>query len=44
MFKNTMKTAALLGFLGVLFLVVGAAFGTTGLYIGLALGLLFVEE
>jgi heat shock protein HtpX len=42
MFKNTMKTAALLGFLGVLFLAVGSLFGQTGLIIGLGLGLVFV--
>jgi heat shock protein HtpX len=42
MFKNTMKTAALLAFMGVLFLAVGSLFGQTGLIIGLGLGLVFV--
>src|SRR6187399_163544 len=42
MFKNTMKTAVLLGSLGVLFLAVGSLFGQTGLIIVLGLGLVFV--
>jgi heat shock protein HtpX len=42
MFKNVMKTAALLAVLGALFMAIGAAVGgTSGLMIGLALGLLF---
>jgi heat shock protein HtpX len=42
MFKNAMKTAALLALLGALFMGIGAALGgTSGLAIGLALGLLF---
>ena len=40
--KNGFKTAALLAFLGALFMVVGAALGgSTGLFIGLLLGLAF---
>ena len=40
MFKNSLKTAVLLAGLGGLFMVVGAALGgTTGLAIGLLLGL-----
>ena len=40
--KNGMKTAALLAFLGALFMVVGGALGgSTGLLIGLLLGLAF---
>ncbi len=42
MFRNTMKTAAVLAGFGVLFLVVGSFFGTQGLVIGLILGLVFV--
>jgi heat shock protein HtpX len=42
MFKNGVKTAALLAGFGVLFLVIGSFFGTTGLVIGLVLGLVFV--
>ncbi len=42
MFKNAMKTALLLTVLGVLFMGVGAAVGgTSGLAVGLVLGLLF---
>ena len=42
MFKNAMKTAALLALLGALFMGIGAALGgTSGLVIGLMLGLLF---
>src|SRR5215471_14202847 len=41
--RNAMKTAVLLAVLGALFLGVGALLGgTTGLVIGLGLGLLFV--
>src|SRR5215475_11347288 len=42
MFKNNVKTAALLAFLGALFLGVGSLFGQGGLIIGLILGLVFV--
>jgi heat shock protein HtpX len=42
MFKNTVKTAALLAGFGVLFLAIGSLFGTQGLVIGLVLGLVFV--
>ena len=42
MFKNSVKTAALLAGLGVLFMAVGSLFGTGGLVIGLALGLAVV--
>jgi heat shock protein HtpX len=42
MSKNTIKTAVLLAALGGLCLGVGAIFGRQGLYIGLAIGLLFV--
>ncbi len=43
MFKNSIKTAALLAGLGALFMLVGAAIGGTGgLAIGLVLGLVFV--
>jgi heat shock protein HtpX len=42
MFKNTVKTAALLAGLGILFMAVGSFFGTGGLIIGLVLGLVFV--
>src|SRR3954463_5950031 len=42
MFRNTVKTVVLLAFIGVLFMVVGSFFGTGGLVIGLALGLVFV--
>ena len=42
MFKNAMKTAALLAVLGALFMGIGAALGgTSGLAIGLAIGLVF---
>jgi heat shock protein HtpX len=40
--RNAFKTAVLLGFLGGLFMAVGAAFGgTSGLMIGLVIGLVF---
>ena len=42
MFKNNVKTVALLAGFGVLFMVVGSFFGTGGLVIGLALGIVFV--
>ena len=42
MFKNPIKTAALLAGFGVLFMVIGSFFGTQGLIIGLLLGLVFV--
>jgi heat shock protein HtpX len=42
MFKNNLKTAALLAFMGVLFLGVGSLFGQGGLVIGLGLGIVFV--
>lgn len=43
MFKNTMKTAALLAGIGALFMAVGSLLGgSTGLFIGLVLGLVFV--
>jgi heat shock protein HtpX len=42
MFKNSIKTAALLAGFGVLFMVIGSFFGTQGLIIGLLLGLVFV--
>ena len=42
MFKNGVKTAILLAGFGVLFMVVGSFFGSGGLEIGLALGVLFV--
>ena len=41
MFKNTVKTVVLLAGIGVLFMVVGSFFGTGGLIIGLALGIVF---
>jgi len=42
MFKNAMKTAALLALLGALFMGIGAALGgTQGLVVGLLIGLLF---
>jgi heat shock protein HtpX len=43
MFKNTMKTAALLAGIGALFMAVGSLLGgSTGLVIGLVIGLVFV--
>jgi len=42
MFKNGVKTVALLAGIGALFLVVGSFFGPSGLVIGLVLGLVFV--
>jgi heat shock protein HtpX len=43
MFKNSLKTVVLLAGIGALFMAVGLVFGgTTGLVIGLALGLVFV--
>src|SRR5215813_7044186 len=42
MFRNNVKTAALLALIGALFLGVGSIFGTGGLVIGLVLGLVFV--
>jgi heat shock protein HtpX len=42
MFKNSVKTAALLAGFGVLFIAIGSLFGTQGLVIGLVLGLVFV--
>jgi heat shock protein HtpX len=42
MFKNGVKTAALLAGFGVLFMAVGSIWGTQGLVIGLVLGLVFV--
>jgi heat shock protein HtpX len=42
MFKNSIKTAALLAGFGVLFMAVGSLFGTGGLIIGLVIGLAFV--
>jgi heat shock protein HtpX len=42
MFKNGVKTVVLLAGIGVLFMVVGSFFGTGGLVIGLALGVVFV--
>jgi heat shock protein HtpX len=42
MFRNNLKTVALLAFLAVLFMVVGSFFGTQGIVIGLILGLVFV--
>lgn len=42
MFKNGVKTVVLLAGIGALFMVVGSFFGSGGLEIGLALGVLFV--
>ena len=42
MFKNGVKTAALLAGIGVVFMAVGSVFGVGGLVIGLVLGVLFV--
>ena len=42
MFRNTVKTAALLAFIGALCLGVGSFFGTGGLVIGLGIGFVFV--
>jgi heat shock protein HtpX len=42
MFRNNVKTAVLLAFIGVLFLGVGSLFGQGGLVIGLILGVVFV--
>jgi heat shock protein HtpX len=42
MFKNSIKTAALLAGFGALFLAIGSLFGTQGLVIGLVLGFVFV--
>jgi heat shock protein HtpX len=42
MFKNNVKTAALLALMGALFLGIGSLFGQGGLIIGLLLGLVFI--
>jgi heat shock protein HtpX len=42
MFKNGVKTAALLAGIGALFMIVGSFFGSGGLFIGLVLGVVFV--
>jgi heat shock protein HtpX len=42
MFKNGVKTAALLAGIGALFMLVGSFFGSAGLFIGLVLGVVFV--
>jgi heat shock protein HtpX len=42
MFKNGLKTVLLLAGLGAVFMGIGAFFGTTGLMIGLIVGLVFV--
>jgi len=42
MFKNGVKTAALLAGFGVLFMAIGSIWGLGGLFIGLLLGLVFV--
>jgi heat shock protein HtpX len=42
MFKNGVKTAALLAGIGALFMLVGSIFGSGGLFIGLILGVVFV--
>ena len=42
MYRNGVKTVALLAGIGVLFMIVGSFFGSGGLLIGLVLGVLFV--
>lgn len=42
MFKNTLKTAVLLGALGGLMVLIGSLFGRGGAFLGLLLGLVFV--
>lgn len=41
MFRNTLKTTALLGAIGALFVFIGSFFGSGGVMIGLAFGLIF---